>query len=52
VAIKVITTTSLTENEEERLKREIEVNRMVSHRNICQVFEIYQGAEDTCLVME
>eukprot|EP01127_Copromyxa_protea_P019504 TRINITY_DN6352_c0_g1_i1.p1 TRINITY_DN6352_c0_g1~~TRINITY_DN6352_c0_g1_i1.p1 ORF type:complete len:245 (-),score=57.71 TRINITY_DN6352_c0_g1_i1:3-737(-) len=52
VAIKVINTASLTDNEQERLKREIQVNQMVVHPNIVQVYEIYQGAEDCCLVME
>lgn len=52
VAIKVINTTALRENEKERLTREIEVNRMISHPNAVAVYEIYQGEEDCCLVME
>lgn len=52
VAIKVINTTSLSDNERERLKREIEVNRLIAHPNTVEVYEIYQTAEDCCLVME
>lgn len=51
-AIKIIDKSKLTDQLSERVKRECDINFMVSHPNIAQVYEIYESPEDLSLVME
>jgi len=51
-AVKVIDRSQLDKKEEERVRREIEINKIINHGNIFKVYEVYETEEDICLVME
>jgi serine/threonine protein kinase len=51
-AIKIIDKSKLTDQLAERVKRECDINFMVNHPHIAQVYEIYESEEDISIVME
>jgi len=51
-AIKVINTENFDKVNRDRLNREVEINGIVSHKNIVVVHEVYIGATECTLVME
>ena len=53
-AIKIIDKSKLVDNVllQERVKRECDINMRISHPHIARVFEIYESAEDVCLIVE
>jgi serine/threonine protein kinase len=52
VAIKTIAKHQMSELELERTRREIEIMKMLQHRNICQLYEVIETTDDLHLVME
>jgi serine/threonine protein kinase len=51
-AIKIIDKSQLTDTSSERLRREIEINKILDHPNIVKVYEVYITNEDVSFVME